>query len=130
MTEQEASKWCYSWNDENFYGKYDTMEEALIDAKKDNPDAEFVIVGTRTDVELSWSGFDAEDVINAIEEDLYEEVGDAVESFEVSADDEVKLGEILDEAIKKWIEQCNIKANCYKVLDSEEVELNLNLGGK
>lgn len=35
-------KWCYSWNEENFRGSFDSEEEAIKAAKEEGPNAPYV----------------------------------------------------------------------------------------
>ena len=116
-------KWCYSWNEENFRGSFDSEEEAIKAARKEGPNAPYVYIGTCTECTLGWPGISASDVIEAISENLYEQCGEAAQRFDVSSEDEAALDNVLNEVIEKWIEDRNIKAGCYCVLDAEKVWL-------
>ena len=115
-------KYCYSWNEENYYGSFDTELEAIGDAKGDRPDAEWVFIGTCQEPELKWSS-NEEEIIESILENLEDEVGEASENFEISIPDEIILAKMIDETVAMWIEENNIKPSCYKVIDGHKVDL-------
>lgn len=115
-------KYCYSWDNERYQGKYSTEEKALDAAKKDRPEADSVYIGTCTEPELRWNS--CEDyIIESIEEHLSDDVGEAAENFDVSTEDEMELAGMIDDAVGKWIEQNNITPNCYSVLDGHLVSI-------
>lgn len=116
-------KYCYSWNDENYNGSFDTEREAIADAKIDRPYAEYVYIGTCTEPTLRWHS-NEERIIESIIDNLSEDVGEAADNFEVSTADELELARMIDEVVATWIEQQGIKPSCYMVLDGHRVTLN------
>ena len=62
-------KWCYSWNEENFRGSFDSEEEAIKAAREEGSNAPYVYIGTCTECTLGWPGISASDVIEAISEE-------------------------------------------------------------
>lgn len=116
-------KYCYSWDGEHYHGEFDTEQEAIEDAKKDKPFAESVYIGTCTEPELKWHS-NEEIIIESMQECLLDDVGEYAECFDVSSEDEILLGKMIDEVVATWIEERNIKPNCYAVLDGHRVNLN------
>lgn len=113
-------KYCYSWDNERYQGKYDTEEKALDAAKRDRPGADEVYIGTCTEPELRWNSCE-DNIIDSMVEHLSDDVGEAAENFEVSREDELELASMIDDAVGRWIEQNNITPDCYSVLDGHLV---------
>lgn len=122
-------KYCYSWDDERYQGKYDTEEKALDAAKRDKPEEDEVYIGTCTEPEFKWRSCE-EDIIESIEENLFDDVGEAAENFEVSRENEIELAKMIDETVMRWIEKNNITPDCYSVLDGHLVSIVQNQGLK
>ena len=116
-------KYCYSWNEECYFGSFDTAVEAIEEAKEERPEAECVFIGTCTEPTLKWNS-NEENIIESITENLEGEVGEAAENFEVSTSDELSLAKMIDEVVAKWILENNIKPSCYTVQDGHKVYLN------
>jgi len=117
-----SEKYCYSWNEENYYGSFDTELEAVGDAKGDRPDEEYVFIGTCEEPKLKWSS-NEEEIIESMGDNLADEVGEASENFEISRSDELILAKMIDEVVETWIIENDIKPSCYKVIDGHKVEL-------
>lgn len=118
------SKYCHSRDGEIYFGEFDAEEEAIKDARGSYPDLEEIYIGTRTEPTLRWIG-NEDQIINSIIENLSEDVGEVADNFEVTSEQEVKLGRMIDETVKAWIAQENIKPNCYQVLDGRIVSLKI-----
>lgn len=116
-------QYCYSWNDEIYHGRFDTEQEAIDEAREDRPDAEYVYIGTCKEPKLRWHS-NEEGIIESIIDNLSEDVGEAAENFEVSTTDELVLAKMIDETVKTWIIENEIKPSCYMVLNGHKVELN------
>lgn len=116
------SKYCYSRDGEIYFGEFDTEEEAIEEAKESYPDDEDVYIGTCTEPILRWVSHENQ-IIDSIIDNLSEDCGEFAENFDVSEEQEIKLGKMIDETVKAWIEQENIKPNCYQVLDGHIVSL-------
>lgn len=123
-------KYCYSWDGEKYHGEFDTEKEALEDAKVDSPDVESVYIGIAESPKLRWCS-NEEEIIESIIENLYEDIGEYAEDFEVSRSHELELAEMIDETVKRWIDKNKIKPSGYVVYDSHEVQLTgINGGAK
>lgn len=118
------SKYCHSRDGEFYCGEFDTEEEAMEDARGSYPDLEEIYIGTCTEPTLRWIS-NEDQIIESIKENLGEDVGEVAENFEVTSEQEVKLGRMIDETVKAWIAQENIKPNCYQVLDGHIVSLKI-----
>ena len=117
-----SDKYCYSWDEEMYYGEYDSEQEAIDDAKGDCPDKEYVYIGTCTEPKLTWCS-NEEKIIESIMDNLSDDVGEAAENFEVDIEDELELARMIDETVETWIIQNKIKPSCYMVLDGHKVYL-------
>ncbi len=118
------SKYCHSRDGEIYFGKFDTEEEAIEDAKGSYPNDKDAYIGTCTEPTLRWIS-NEDQIIDSIIENLSEDVGEVAENFDVTSEQEVKLGKMIDETVKVWIAQENIKPNCYQVLDGHIVSLKI-----
>lgn len=117
------SKYCHSRDGEIYFGEFDAEEEAIKDAKGAYPDAEEVYIGTCTKPTLRWIS-NEDQIIESIKDNLGEDVGESAENFEVTPEQEVELGRMIDETVKVWIAQEKIEPQCYQVLDGHIVSLN------
>ncbi|MDE7476689.1 MAG: hypothetical protein K2M91_01850 [Lachnospiraceae bacterium] len=115
------TRYCYSWDGERYFGDYATEEEALKDAKSEALHEE-VYIGTCTEPELRWHCI-GETLIDQIEDNLYDDVGEIAKSFEVSAEDKEELERRLNSVIEGWLKDRNIKPDCYQVFDGHRVTL-------
>lgn len=125
MTTKELKskkEYCYSFDGEYFYRSGNSEKTAIEDARYDNPESNEVYVGICEDVELEWSDL-AEDVINSMLYHLeyYTECPDSI--FDISEDEQSKLNQIINIAIKKWITENNIKSNCFMVKEKRKINL-------
>lgn len=121
------SKYAYSFNGENYTGKFDSREDAIREAAETQTGLPFphmeVYVGECVDPAFDWPAY-AENIITDIGETLCDNYGgDLGESFsdQVSLEDEETLDERINEAIRGWIRDCNITAGFYTVKDVEKV---------
>lgn len=121
------SKYCYSNDGEIYYGEFDTEKEAIEDAKGSYPENNEIYIGTVTEAVLRWNS-NEEEIISSIIDNLYDDVGESAENFEVSLDQELELARMIDETVKKWIEKEKIEPSCYQVLDGHIVSLNRETG--
>ena len=101
-----------------------TKEEAIAAAPEEWGT---LYVGQLEKIEIESPIF-ADEVINAIGCDLDNnhgnEYSDYADDFvdSVSADDEERLQELLDESFYKWVEERNIKAPCFNVINVEQIK--------
>src|SRR5687768_17377217 len=107
MNTEEAPKFAYSTDEENYIGKYSSREEAMADGFS-NPDVKTVwtgecVVPSRTP--------DADDLIEQVIEDTTCESGEWSEDFlstvskEARADLQERLQALWDEWEVKWKEE-------------------------
>ena len=124
--EMNSERYCYSWNGEDYYGCYDSIEEALEDAryehKENRYNVEDVYIGTCTDVTLDWNS-NEEKIIESIYYFLEDEIGEWAENFEVTIEQELELAKRIDATVEQWIRDMGIKPSCYQVLDGHLVPL-------
>ena len=116
-------KYCYSWDKISYTGEYATKEELVKECLTKKPEAKYVYIGTCKDPTFKWDNMSYE-ITGSMYENLYDDVGDVVENFEVSDEDRDKLDKMVNEAIKKWIKQNNIKPSCYMVINVHKAFLN------
>ena len=117
-----SDKYCYSFDDERYQGEFDSEQDAINEARVNYPDKEYVYIGTCVKPELRWRS-NEEQVIESIRDNLFDEVGEWAENFEVSTQNELDLALMIDETVKAWIEKNKIDPCCYLVLDGHEVPL-------
>lgn len=115
-------KWVYSTNEEDYFSdKFDTKEEAIVDAKN-QLDADIIYVGQTVSV---FPHIYAEDVIERAGEQMYEQNGEYAEDYLTNVPDDVEqeLEEELNKVFKKWIEKHDYTPTFYQVANIEEVKL-------
>ena len=117
-----SGDYCYSFDGERYYGEFESEDEAIKAAKRDDPDRNNVYIGTATEPVLRWNS-NEEQIIESIMDNLADDVGEWAENFDVSSEDELALAKMIDEAVEAWINQNKIHPNCYQVLDDHEVSL-------
>ena len=107
-------KYAYSFDEDNFYGEFDSIEKALDAARKDNCDNEdYVFVG----IIGEYAPFiDGDSVIEDLQERALEESDYAEGYLDDVAQDAIdefntKLNDVLFEWLKKW----NLKPNFYPI---------------
>lgn len=129
MTTEIPDKWCYSLNEENFDGTYDTEEEAHEEAKSElNNDNEpgsqctywigrtaHPIDKITTERELTFLG---EYILERIEEDASEEIAADDQIFKMEPDDIKALGAmalafVKEKAMAKFFGVNESKAHTY-----------------
>lgn len=116
------TEYSFSDNGENFDGRFPTKDEAIEEAIETYQDAEIIYIGRVKDPVLTWRSTE-EEIIESIGVNLYNDCGEASEYFEVTDEQELVLAKMIDETVKAWIEKEKIKANCWEVVDIEEVDV-------
>ena len=106
-------------------GVYDTKEKAIEEGKKDaieNGRQSFK-VGIIEDAPNF--GIDVDSVIEQIQENMYNEMGEVAEDYldDVTKDDTLELEKRLNEVFYKWQEEHNYKPSFYKVISEEVIEV-------
>lgn len=120
-----AEQYCYSWNGEDYgYGLFDSIEDAIKDAKQSWPERNAVYIGIAVEPGLRWFS-NEEDIICSMEENLRDECGEYAENaLDITDEMETVLGKMIDETIEKWINKYHIKPNCFTVINSQLYQLN------
>ena len=128
-----SDKWCYSFNDIDFIGGFNTKEEALEEAKAEiDCDRKYsgfkgkLWIGKAVYAELT--DIDADVLLEQIAEEAIQDTGDYGEDYLMLVPKELveELEEQLNEVWHDWAEKHNYKPDWFKVADVEEV----CLGGK
>lgn len=116
----ETNEWCISADGEFFYNGCESREVAIENLKDSYDDG---YVGRCVGVE-----FTEEDIIpyietaNVLYQILYDEVGEASESWEVTGEQDKEISQIVAKAVIDYINNNNLQPRCYKVIDIEFVE--------
>lgn len=122
------NKWCYSLNDENYEGAFDTKEEAIEAAKEEfindcltlHEGTEF-FVGQVVNPTIS---FDAERIIEEIDENFFAQCGEYADGWYsgISNEDEKILQDKMEELLVWWVEKTNNKPCFYRVENVERIQ--------
>lgn len=117
-------QYCYSWDGENYsFGLFDTVEDALKDAKASS-DKKEVYIGQAVFPELAWFSCE-EEIILSMEENLRNECGEyAEDALDITNEMESDLSSMIDKTVQEWIDKYRIKPTCYTVIDSRLYQLN------
>lgn len=113
----------YSWSvdGERFYGEFDIPEEAILDAREQNKNVDFIFVGENVPFNPQ---IDGDDIIERIRQNAYDEVGDIAEIYlsEVSEKKISKLSDMLTDTFNIWAEETGNKVNIWSVENVKEYE--------
>lgn len=121
--DEDKEKWVYSLDGTDYQSAlFDTKEQAIEDAKQAYKDEAVIWVGKAVEPELKWD-IEGTDFIESIIENLENDVGEWSECFGYTAYEEHGLTEMINEAVKKWIEKYNIKPCCYNIEGATKVWL-------
>lgn len=126
-------KWAYSFDGEDYYGNYDSREDAIKAAREDveadrkskyPENYKKIYTGMQVVPQLRW--FDmAEDYIESMQENLDDDcAGRWSENFsnQVSSEDEEALDEKLNAAVEEWIKERKIEPGFF-LIDCNTVEV-------
>ena len=117
------TRYCWSSDGEYYNGSFDTEQETIEDAKETvNDVCEEIYVGTCKEPVLSWNS-NEEKIIESIYDNLYDECGEASESFEITREQELELANRIDKCVEQWIKDMKIKPNCWTVVNEHLVNL-------
>lgn len=118
----ETDKWCTSSNGE-WFGSPDhsSREEAIAECKTNQTDS---YIGRAVKIELTEFDVNAheEDIIDDLRETLYEEIADAAENWELTAEEEIELSKRIAKTVIDYINESGNQPSCFQVVDIEEVE--------
>lgn len=123
------SKIKYSWNetDEDFWchGEFDTVEDCIKDAKYNYYITDTIFVG---EVEPYEIYVDADTILECIEEEAYNDCGEAAENWTPSRDvdqEEInKLSMALTTIVKTWLKDHRVMPNFYSINNIRGIDVN------
>lgn len=117
-----TGQYAYSFDNENFSCEYDSVEEALedarVEAKQRDEDISYVYIGT-------VCGFDPVvdpvGVVEDIQDDALDEADEACYGYleSIKEDDWLKLQNMLTETFKRWAKETDNEPNFYTVEGAE-----------
>lgn len=112
-----TGKWCTSVDEELFYDEFNTKEEAIDFVREEYGEG---YIGESVAVEFMSDDFNW-DADYALGELLYEEVGEAADSWHLSQEDEAELSRRLGEVMVEFLNKRNLQPECFKVINVEQV---------
>lgn len=119
----DKTRYCWSSNGEYYNGSFSTEQEAIEDAKETVDDVcEEIYVGTCKVPNLYWRDI-GEDIVQSIYDNLYDECGEASESFEITLKQVEELDKRVGKCVAQWIKDMKIKPNCWAVVHEHLVKL-------
>lgn len=117
--------WSASANDELWqHDDFDTIEECVLDAKENYG------YEAGTDIAIGEAipfivSVDADDIIERLEENAYEECGEASEGWIHYKQEQLdELSEILTKHVNEWLEKTKNKPTFYKIDNIISVTIN------
>ena len=110
-----TNKYSFSFDNERYYGEFDSVAEALADARveaKDYPDSTQIYIGKNYKYEPRVQ---AHRVIEDIQEDAFDEAGEAAEDYLefVSAPSLVMLEKMLTKTFIEWSKENNYEPSFF-----------------
>lgn len=126
MKKMSEGKWCYSFNEENFEGDFETKEQAIAEAiwyyKDDNLDQDFIYVGQTKEISL---GVNVDRIIEDIGDNAYDQAGEYAEDYLTNVT--VQHGRILEERLNDvlvaWMKEFKYEPNFWTVANVEKIEV-------
>ena len=116
--------WSNKEDDELWqHGIFGTKKECIEDAKENYgvKAGETIAIGSTRPFMVS---IDAESVLENLEEQAFEECGEACEDWiDYKTEDVKRLSEALTDCVNKWLEETKQKPNFYQVEDIETVTI-------
>ena len=112
--------YCYSFDEERFNGPFDSLDEALSEARSDRPEETHTWLGeVRQPAEFFCPEVLGRHIEEHISERLGDEVGDAAENFVLDKDQRHTLGAL----VLDWI-KAGPGFHCWGVKNVQKMELN------
>lgn len=118
--------WCYSFNEENFHGEFDSKQDAISEAlelyKQEGEEGDFIWIGRCVPVTLT---VDSDSVL----EELSERAGYQVGEIACGYLDDVKkehmnvLDERLTSIVKDWMKEFQYEPHFWGVADVERISV-------
>lgn len=118
MKHIETDRWCISDNGEWFTDGYDSREEAVEDVKEYGCS----YIGRKVHVEFIEQDIEIPDIEYELGEKLYEEVGEASETWKIPKNLMEKFARAYEKFVIDFINENDLQPTCFKVVDIEEVE--------
>ena len=120
-----TDKYSFSFDNEHYYGEFDSVAEALADARveaKDYPDSTQIYIGKNYQYEPCVR---AHRVIEDIQEDAFDEAGEAAEDYLefVSVPSLVMLEKMLTKTFIEWAKENNYEPSFFIVKGAVEYRL-------
>ena len=119
-------KWCYSFNEENFEGTFDSREDAIAEgifcAKDENEGVTIFYVGTQKSVVF---GVNVDSIIEQLGEDATEQVGEIADNYlrHVKTNDAIILEEKLNEVLRSWLSDFGYRPTFWTVDNVEKIDI-------
>lgn len=113
----KMGEWCESADGERFYDGFNTKEKAIEFVQEEYGEG---YIGESVAVEFTADDFNW-DADYALGDLLYEEVGDAADSWHLSQEDEAELSRRLGEVMVEFLNERNLQPECFKVINIEQV---------
>lgn len=112
---EQARQYSYSLDGEQYYGIFDSVEEALEEARAEATEypageIDSIYIGEVCSFE---PGVDAFSVIESIQNDAYDEAGELAYDYleDISDENLSKLQDMLTEVFKKWARETHNEPN-------------------
>lgn len=120
-----TDKYSFSFDNEHYYGEFDSVAEAFADARveaKDYPDSTQIYIGKNYQYEPCVR---AHRVIEDIQEDAFDEAGEAAEDYLefVSVPSLVMLEKMLTKTFIEWAKENNYEPSFFIVKGAVEYSL-------
>ena len=120
-----TDKYSFSFDNEHYYGEFDSVAEALADARveaKDYPDSTQIYIGKNYQYEPCVR---AHRVIEDIQEDAFDEAGEAAEDYLefVCVPSLVMLEKMLTKTFIEWAKENNYEPSFFIVKGAVEYSL-------
>lgn len=115
--------WSDSENDELWqHDIFNSIDECIIDAKENYliKVEDTIAIGTVKPYVVS---IDAETYLENLEEDAYEECGDAAEDW-IDYESSNQLSERLTECVNQWLKETGNEPSFYKIVDVKTIEVD------
>ena len=125
MIKMKERKWCYSFNEENFEGDFETRGDAIGEGTYYAKDAGVTIfyVGTTKDISL---GVNVDSIIDQLSEDATEQAGEIADDYlrHVKTNDAIILEEKLNEVLRSWLSDFGYRPTFWTVDNVEKIDID------
>lgn len=115
--------YSYSFNEENFYGEFESIEEAIAEAKEYGDNSE-VFIGENGEFHPSVDG---EWCVDMLREQVADKCGEYSDNYlyEIPKGAEKELTDVLTEAFNKWAKKHGQEPNFYPVNNVKKYSLEV-----